>query len=105
MYQFLAKEQTLVLGQDLGHAQVAQLEKDLPKLKAELKTLTGDNLKLDFTCCKNLDTSGFAFLLILLRYIQQDNQLKTKQVQILGAEKIKVYSTLYDLEGYLAPYF
>lgn len=100
MYQLSAATNCLSFTKSLTHQQVPVLEKQERKLILELKQLEKKILTFDFSACDVIDTAGFAYIVSILRLMQQDSLLKEFTINFIHDEKLKVYSQLYDLEDF-----
>ncbi|RIY33920.1 hypothetical protein [Psittacicella gerlachiana] len=105
MYKIDQSTSTVLFDKNLTHSNVAILEKSKEQLINELKLINKDSLAFDFSKCVSLDTSGFAYILTLLRLIDDDKDLSRKRVKLKSAQRIQVYATLYDLNEFFEKFF
>ncbi|RIY31248.1 hypothetical protein CKF54_07085 [Psittacicella hinzii] len=105
MYTIDLQEGVVTFNNDLTHSTVATLEKNVDQIINELKSVKTATVSFDFSKCESVDTSGFALILVLLRKVEDDKALKTKEVHLQAAERIKVFASLYDLTEFLNKYF
>lgn len=105
MYTINQSTHTVFFDDKLTHVNVAALDKNREQFIQELKNLKGDTIYLDFSKCSSLDTSGFAYLLAVLRLIEESKDFTNTQVKLESAQRIKVYATLYDLNDFFTKFF